>query len=100
MLLTIIYPSLTAACAGSLHTTDRMENNAVDAEDSERTVPSVKSAPTSFTKLMYHPVVSDVFIPTTTRAGQTTRVTKKYLQIAIIANQQSDATRLLEDIFS
>jgi hypothetical protein len=50
-------------------TTERMENNAVDGEDSERTVPSVQSAPTSFTDLMHHPVVSDVFIPTTTRAG-------------------------------
>jgi hypothetical protein len=74
-------------------TIERMENNAEEREDSA--VPSVQSAPTSFTDLMHHPVVSDVFIPTTTRLGRTTKVTKKYLQTAITANQQSNATSSL-----
>jgi hypothetical protein len=74
-------------------TTERMENNAVDGEHSEPT--PVQSSLPSFTDLMYHPVVSDVFIPPTTRAGRTTRVTRKYLQTAITANQQSDATSSL-----
>jgi hypothetical protein len=46
-------------------TIEQMENNAVEREDSA--IPSVQSAPTSFTDLMHHPVVSDIFIPTTTR---------------------------------
>jgi hypothetical protein len=75
-------------------TIERMENKAVDGEGSA--VPSVQSAPTSSTDLMHHPVVSDVFIPTTTRAGRTTKVTKKYLKTArITANQQSNATSSL-----
>ena len=74
-------------------TIERMENDAVDGEDSA--VPSVQAAPTSFTELMHHPVVSDVFIPTTTRAGRTTKVTKKFLQTAVTANQQSNATSSL-----
>ncbi len=74
-------------------TTERMENNAVDGEHSE--FPPVQSSLPSFTDLIYHPVVSEVFIPTTTRAGRTTRVTRKYLQTAITANQQSDATSSL-----
>ena len=77
----------------SSSTIERMENNTVDGEDSA--VPSVQSAPTSFTDLVHHPVVSDVFIPTTTRAGRTTKVTKKYLQTAITANQQSNAASSL-----
>jgi len=77
----------------SSSTIECTENDSVDGEDSA--VPSVQAAPTSFTELMHHPVVSDVFIPTTTRAGRTTKVTKKFLQTAVTANQQSNATSSL-----
>jgi len=69
--------------------------NSQDGDDSFSAAPSVRSAATSFTDLLYHPVVSDVFIPTTTRAGRTTKVTKKFLQTAVTANQQSNATSSL-----
>jgi hypothetical protein len=62
-----------------------------DGDDSSSAGPSVRSAATSFTDLLYHPVLSDVFIPTTTRAGRTTKVTKKFLQTAVTADQQSQA---------
>ena len=66
-----------------------------DGDDSSSAAPSVRSAATSFTDLLYHPVVSDVFIPTTTRAGRTTKVTKRFLQTAVTANHQSNATSSL-----
>jgi hypothetical protein len=66
-----------------------------DGDDSSSAAPSVRSAATSFTDLLYHPVVSDVFIPTTTRAGRTTKVTKKFLQTAVTADQQSQAVNSL-----
>ena len=69
-----------------------------DGDDSALAVPSVRPAATSFTGLQYHPVVSDAFIPTTTRAGRTTKVAKKFLQTAVTADQQSQAMSSLRPV--
>ncbi len=47
--------------------TERIVDHSVDGDDSEMSVPSVRSATTSFTDLMHHLAVSDLFIPTITR---------------------------------
>ena len=73
-------------------------DHSVDGEDSTLAIPSVRPAATSFTDLQYHPVVSDAFIPTTTRAGRTTKVAKKFLQTAVTADQQSQAMSSLKPV--
>jgi hypothetical protein len=66
-------------------------DHSVNGDDSALAIPSVRSAATLFTDVRYHPV-SDAFIPTTTRADRNTKVTKKFLQTAVTADQQSQAS--------
>jgi hypothetical protein len=69
-----------------------------DGDELALTLPSVRSAASSLTNLRTHPVVSDAFIPTTTRAGRTTKVTKNFLQTADQQSHASSSLRPANDI--
>jgi hypothetical protein len=71
-------------------------DHSVDGYDSKIAISSVQQAATSFADLNYHPVVCDAFIPTKTRAGRITEVAKKFLQMAVTADQLLQAVSSLK----